>query len=198
MSKLFLSALLAIVFAAAAIAGNPGSGPIFKVKTDKSTIAWVGKKVTGKHNGTVNIKEGSLTLHDGVLTGGSFNIDMTSITVLDLQGEGKAKLENHLKSDDFFGVQKHPTATLYIKNAASKGNGLFDVTADLSIKGITKEVTFPVQLTFEGTLVKATADFKIDRSQFDVRYGSGKFFDNLGDKTIFDDFELSVSLVAGE
>ena len=198
MSKLFFSALLTIVFAAAAIAGNPTSGPIFKVKTDKSTIAWVGKKVTGKHNGTVSIKEGSLTLNDGVLTGGSFNIDMSSITVLDLQGEGKSKLENHLKSDDFFGVEKHPTATLYIRNATSKGNGLYDVTADLSIKGVTKEVNFPVQLAFEGTLVKATADFKIDRSQFDVRYGSGKFFENLGDKTIFDDFELSVSLVAGE
>ena len=196
MNKVFSTFLLASLFVISAFAGNPGNGKIYKVKTDQSSIEWVGKKVTGTHNGTVTIKEGSLTLADGKLTGGSFNIDMTSIIVTDLQGEGKSKLEGHLKSDDFFGTGKHPVATLYIKNAVAKGDGLYDVTADLSIKGITHPVTFPAKVVIEKNQVKATADIKIDRSLYDVKYGSGKFFDNLGDKTIFDDFELNVELVA--
>lgn len=198
MTKLFLSLLFVAATTLVATAGNPGDGIVLKVKTDKSSIAWTGKKVTGQHNGSVNIKDGNLVIEDGIITGGAFTIDMNSITVLDLQDKGKANLEGHLKSDDFFGVEAYPVATLKIKDSKSKGKGAYDFTADLTIKGITNTITFPAQVTFSGSEVMANADIKVDRSLYNVRYGSGKFFENLGDKTIYDEFELKVKLVVGE
>lgn len=100
MTKLFF-ALLLIAGSITAQAGNPENGTPYKVKTDESAIAWTGHKVTGQHNGTIAIKDGSLNINDGILSGGSFTIDMTTISALDQQGEGKTKLEGHLKSDDF-------------------------------------------------------------------------------------------------
>jgi len=197
MSKLIFSLLFTASFVAAH-AGNPDQGNTVKVNTTASTIVWTAKKVTGKHNGTVTIKEGHLDINDGVLTGGSFVIDMTSITVTDLQGGGKAKLEGHLKSDDFFSVETFPTATLVITEAQAKGDGNYDIKADLTIKGITNPIQFSAVVKPEGNLIKATADIKVDRTLYDVRYGSGKFFSNLGDNMINDEFELAVSLVTGE
>lgn len=197
MSKLILSLLFTASFIAAN-AGNPDHGNTLKVNTIESTIVWTAKKVTGKHNGTVAIKEGHLDINDGILKGGSFVIDMTSITVTDLQGGGKAKLEGHLRSDDFFSVETFPTATLVITEATSKGDGNYDIKADLTIKGITNPIAFSAIVKPEGKLIKATADIKVDRTLYDVRYGSGKFFKDLGDSMIYDEFELAVSLVTGE
>ena len=196
MSKLFFSVLFA-AFAITAQASIPVSGQPIKVNTTDSKILWTASKVTGKHNGAVAIKEGHLEMNDGVLTGGSFTMDMTSISVLDLEGKGKENLEGHLKSDDFFGVEKFPSATLVIKDAKSTGSGVYNIKADLTIKGITHPVEFVANVKPEGARIKATADIKVDRSMYDVKYGSGKFFDNLGDKTIHDDFNLAVTLVAG-
>lgn len=166
------------------------------IDTDASDVLWVGKKVTGQHNGSIALSSGELQVTDGKLSGGSFDIDMTSLTVLDLEGGMKGKLEGHLKSDDFFGVETHPKATLTIKEAKhTKGNS-YDVKADLTIKGITKEISFTSAFEMKDGTTTATADLTIDRSDFDVRYGSGSFFDDLGDKTIYDDFELSISLSA--
>lgn len=198
MSKLFFAFLLTFSFGAAVNAANPGKDLELKVKTDQSGIAWTAQKVTGKHNGSVAIKEGSLKLKNDVLVGGSFTMDMTSITVLDLEGKGKDKLEGHLKSDDFFSVNNHPTATLVVTEAVAKGNGMYNIKADLTIKGITQPVEFIANVDSAGDDVKATADIKIDRTLYDVRYGSGKFFENLGDNTIYDDFNLHVTLVAGK
>lgn len=198
MSRLFFSMLFLTVFAFAAQAGNPGDETVVKVKANQSTVLWTARKVTGQHNGSINIKDGSLTLKKGKLTGGTFTIDMPSISVLDLQDKGKASLEGHLKSDDFFGVDAHPTATLVVKDVKSKGDGLYDVTGDFTIKGFTNTITFPAQVTVNGKEVTATANLKIDRSQYNVKYGSGKFFENLGDKTINDEFDLNVKLVAAE
>lgn len=162
-----------------------------KINVEKSSIEWTGKKVTGQHNGTIAFESGTLVFDKNELKGGSFTVDMTSIKVTDLQaGKGKEKLEGHLKSDDFFGTEKHKTSTLDFKKIGSKGKGVYTVTADLTIKGITNPVTF--DMTVSGNI--ATAKVVIDRSKFDVRYGSGSFFDNLGDKTIYDDFELEVKL----
>ncbi len=195
MTKSFLF-ILFIAGSIAAQAGNPGDVNLLKVKVDESTIAWTGRKVTGQHNGTLAIKEGTLNMEDGVLLGGSFTIDMTSITVLDQEGGGKTKLEGHLKSDDFFGVQTYPTATLVVTEANLKGSGLYSITADLTIKGITHPIIFDAVLKHESNQIVATADIKVDRSLYNVRYGSGKFFENLGDKTIYDEFDLAVKLVA--
>ena len=198
MTKVFFSMVLAMMFAISAQAGNPVKEVVYKVKTDQSVIAWTGAKVTGTHSGTVNVKDGSLTFKDGVLTGGKFTIDMTSIAVTDLQGDGKANLEGHLKNDDFFGVEKYPNATLVVTKVTPNGGGKYNVTGDLTIKGVTKPVNFTTVVNTAGKVVTAKSDIKIDRSLYDIKYGSGKFFENLGDKTIYDEFDLSVTLVAAE
>ena len=168
-----------------------------KVDVTKSEVIWTGKKVTGSHHGTIKLKEGSLVIEDGMLKDGSFIIDMTSITNVDMAGkDGQAKLEGHLKSADFFNVAEYPTTTLDITNVVHRGTeGAFKVTADLTIKGITKPVKFNAQITTENGMQIATADVVVDRSEYDVRYGSGSFFENLGDKTIYDEFTLNVKLV---
>ncbi|WP_187347470.1 YceI family protein [Flavobacterium piscinae] len=163
-----------------------------KINVEKSKITWIGKKVTGQHDGTLNFSSGTLVFDGKKLKGGSFEVDMTSITVADLQaGKGKEKLEGHLKADDFFGVDKFATSTLEFKTIAAKGGDVYTVTADLTIKGKTLPVTFDLAI---GTGTARTS-FKVDRTKYDIKYGSGSFFDNLGDKAINDEFELTVSLV---
>jgi polyisoprenoid-binding protein YceI len=191
---LTLAALVGFAF-------TPLNGPVevMRVNTQESIIKWKGYKVIGKHNGTVALKDGSLQFEDGQLTGGSFVMDMTSITVLDLTGDYKAKLEGHLKSDDFFGVEKHPTAKFEITRVVSRGMpGDYKIEGDLTVKGITKPIRFNARVTEEKGAKVAKADMKLDRTDYNVRYGSGSFFDNLGDKTIYDEFDLSVELVAGK
>lgn len=162
-----------------------------KVDASKSTINWVGKKVTGAHEGTITLKEGALIFKGKKVVGGNFTVDMTTINTTDLDGKGKANLDGHLKSDDFFGVEKFPTATLVIKSLGEKGNDLYAVTADLTIKGKTESIKF--DLVVAGNT--ATTTLKVDRTKYGIQYGSGSFFDNLGDKTINDEFELKVKLV---
>lgn len=162
-----------------------------KVDASKSTINWVGKKVTGSHSGTVGIKEGSLTFKANKLTGGTFTVNTSTITVTDLKaGQGKENLEGHLKAEDFFGTDKYPTSKLVFKTIANKGNGVYSVTADLTIKDITNPVKF--DLTVKGNT--ATTAFKVDRTKYGIKYNSGNFFENLGDKVINDDFDLTVSV----
>jgi polyisoprenoid-binding protein YceI len=197
MTKTFLSVLASLVFSVALFAGNePVVNGFVKINPSASKVEWLGKKVTGQHNGTVAIKDGQLKITDGMLTGGNITIDMTTIKNLDLQGETAAKLEGHLKSDDFFGVEKFPVATLIITESKSTGQGNFDVKANLTIKGITQPVNFKVNLSPKKNQYVAFADITIDRSKYDVRYGSTSFFDGLGDKAIYDNFDLSVSIVA--
>ena len=164
-----------------------------EVNTSTSQIIWKARKVTGSHEGTVKLKSGNLEFNNGVLTGGRFEIDMTSIAVTDLSGDMKGKLEGHLNSDDFFGVEKFPVATIVITSVASRGTaGEYKVTANATIKGKTKEIRFLAKVDeANGT---ATAEIELDRTDYDIRYGSGSFFDNLGDKTIYDDFSLTVTL----
>ena len=161
-----------------------------KVTVKESTITWKGYKVTGEHEGTIALKEGTLIFEDDKLTGGSFVIDMTSIGSTDLEGGMKAKLDGHLKSDDFFGVEKFPTAMLKITKVGGDGK-MYKVTGDLTIKGITNSITFDLKMSDS----KAAANLKIDRSKFDVRYGSTSFFDDLKDKAIYDEFDLNVNLI---
>ena len=194
MSKTFLSLFIALSVFISAQAGDPVKGTL-KVNTTESKVEWTARKVTGKHNGIVNIKEGVLHIKDGFLTGGEFTIDMTSIKVTDLTGEYAGKLEGHLKSDDFFNTAQYPTSTLKITQSNAKGDGMFEVKGDLTIRGITKPVTFKAQITPDGKKYKATSNITIDRSQFDVKYGSGKFFEGLGDSTIYDEFDLAIMLV---
>ena len=191
MKKLFFLPLLAILAMAAT------SPTTYRVDTQSSNIVWTGYKVTGNHTGTVKVKSGTLTTDNGVLTGGSFEVDINSITDTDLEGEWAAKLVGHLKSDDFLGAATYPTATFVITRAIpqdSKGN--YKVIGNLTIKGITKEVKFFANVAEANGMVNASGKMTIDRSEFNMRYGSGSFFDGLGDKTIYDEFDLQISLVA--
>lgn len=166
------------------------SAQIKKINTSKSTINWLAKKVTGQHVGTVALKDGALFFNKKKLARGKFTVDMTSLTGTDLTGEYLGKLNGHLKSDDFFGTEKFPTATLSFKKIVEKTNGIYTVTADLTIKGITNPITFDLATTANS----ATTKLIVDRTKYDIKYGSGSFFDNLGDKAIDNEFELKVAL----
>jgi polyisoprenoid-binding protein YceI len=191
MKKLLFLPLLAILAMAAKVADT------YNVDVNSSTIVWTGYKVTGKHTGYVKVKNGNLSWDAGQLTGGSFEIDMNSITDTDLEGEYAAKLVGHLKSDDFFGVAKYPTAKFVITKAIpqdTKGN--YKIVGNLTIKETTKEVKFFAAVNESNGTVNASGKITVDRSEYNVKYGSGSFFDGLGDKTIYDEFDLQVSLVA--
>ncbi|MCR9254350.1 MAG: YceI family protein [bacterium] len=188
----FLLAFAMVAFAFSSIAQNTVT-----VDNAKSTIKWEGAKVGGSHNGTINLKSGSLSFENNSLVGGSFEIDMNTITNTDLEGEYKGKLEGHLKSDDFFGVATYPTAKLDITKVTPQGPGKYKVEANITIKGKTEAIKFNTTVSEDSGSLIASADITVDRSDFDVKYGSGSFFDNLGDKVIYDDFDLNVTLVAG-
>ncbi|MBW1298076.1 YceI family protein [Aquimarina litoralis] len=161
-----------------------------KINVTESSIAWTGKKITGKHSGTLNFSSGFLMFDKNVLTGGEFAVDMTSLQVTDLEaGKGKEKLEGHLSSDDFFGIKNHQSAKLVITKASKSGKG-YKVTGNLTIKGKTNPITF--DLSVNGNSAKTT--LSVDRTKYGIKYGSGSFFDNLGDKAINDEFELAVNL----
>lgn len=178
---------LVIVLAMTTLAFTTISEKNVDIKASK--VMWKGYKVTGQHEGTINLKEGKLIFEDNKLVGGNFIIDMKTLGSTDLEGEWKGKLDGHLKSDDFFGVEKHPTASFVIKKAEGNGNN-YSVTGDLTIKNITNSITF--DMTVEEN--SASAALKIDRSKFDVRFGSPSFFNDLQDKAIYDEFDLKVNL----
>ncbi len=163
----------------------------YSVDKASSKVTWYAEKVTGSHAGTIEIKEGGLEYENGKLSGGTFVIDMTTIKT----DENLPRLENHLKSDDFFGVEKFPTATFKITEVVDQGPRGFNITGDITIKGITKEIKFVAKVDEADSKVNANTEIVLDRSEFDVRYGSGSFFDDLGDKMIYDNFTLGVNLV---
>lgn len=176
-----------------------GKATVYKVDKSKSKIAWVGKKVTGQHNGNIGIANGQLTTNGKTITGGTFTIDMNSITVTDItDAKSNGQLVGHLKADDFFGTAKFPTSTLVITKVTPGANGQYNITGDLTIKGIKKPVTFPATVSVNGNTVTAKANITVDRTAYDIKYGSGSFFDNLGDKAIDNEFTLAVDLVAAK
>ncbi|MHA8065694.1 YceI family protein [Aquirufa sp. ROCK2-A2] len=162
------------------------------VSTSASKVVWLAKKVTGEHNGTVAISNGSLSIDGNKLVGGNFTIDLKSIVCKDLTDPGyNQKFITHITSGDFFEVEKFPTANFVITKVA--GN---QVSGNMTIKGITKAVSFPAQISVAGGKVSAVASITIDRTDYNIKYGSKKFFESIGDKAIYDDFALTVTLVS--
>jgi polyisoprenoid-binding protein YceI len=162
------------------------------VNSSNSELKWTGKKVTGEHWGFIKLKDGSLKIEDNKIIGGEFNIDMISITCSDLEdAEWNEKLIGHLKSDDFFSVEKYPVANLKITEGSAFKNGEAKINGKLTIKGITKPISFMVKETEKAYM----ASISVDRTLYEVRYGSGKFFDNLGDNMIDDEFILDVKIM---
>jgi len=170
-----------------------GEGTTLAVDTEASEVVWTGRKVSGQHHGTVDIKSGSLTVNDGQITGGNFVIDLTTITDQDLEGEYKGKLEGHLKSADFFDVENHPEATFEITGVEQGAEGgLVKVSGNLTLRSISKNITFDANVQeATDTSVKATADFNIAREDWGITY-SGK-----ADDLISKEINLKVTLVAG-
>ena len=161
-----------------------------EINTKNSSVSWKGEKVTGSHEGTIMINSGFLKFEKKKLIGGEFEIDMTSLVCTDLSGEYKGKLEGHLKADDFFGVSKFPISTLEITNAKHKEGNTYKCTAAITIKGKTEIITFNTDINKDS----AVAKIKIDRTKFDIKYGSGSFFKGLGDNMIYDEFDLNINL----
>jgi polyisoprenoid-binding protein YceI len=159
--------------------------------TEKTKLVWLGEKVTGQHTGTINLQSGWLNLKDSKIVSGEFNIDMTTLK----DSEANERLEGHLKSDDFFGVEKFPTSKLVITGSTSLEKGTGVVTGTLTIKGVTNPIEFKTTMQKNADGVWFFANIVIDRTKYNVRYGSGSFFDNLGDKTIYDEFKLKVNLL---
>lgn len=213
MKNLILIGAIASLMASPALAKKEATKPtkptpaagLMKVDPAASTVGWTGKKVlvNSAHSGTIKLKSGEIEVTNGNITKGNFVMDMTSITNEDLKADpkGKGKLEGHLKSADFFDVAKHPEATFKMTSAKTlpnpaPGKPTHEITGDLTLKGTTKPVTFPATVTMTGDKAEATATLTIDRTNWDVRYGSGKFFEGLGDKVIADEIALNVKLTA--
>lgn len=159
--------------------------------TQKTTLNWLGEKVLGQHTGTINLKDGWLNFNNNKIESGEFNIDMTSLK----ESESNQMLEKHLKSDDFFGVEKFPLATLALTGSDSFEKGSATVRGTLTIKGITNPVEFKALLQKKDEGTWFFANLVIDRTKYNIRYGSGSFFDNLGDKAIYDEFKVKVNLL---
>lgn len=186
MKTLKKSFLLALLFAGTTLFAQD-----FQSDVKSSTIKWIGKKVTGEHTGSITLKSGTFKIVKNQLSSGVFVIDMATITNTDLEGEWNDKLVGHLNSEDFFNTSEFPTAKLEVTESAKVNNGVYAVKGNLTIKGITKPVSFNVKQ--DGKTFTTTID--IDRTLYNIKYGSGKFFDDLGDKMIYDIFTLEVKLI---
>ena len=163
----------------------------YSINLDESQIVWTGREVSSSyHYGTLKFKSGDFFIINDIISSGDFIVDMTSINNQDMEGDRKARLEGHLKSDDFFSVESYPTAAISINSSELISDGKWNVLADLSIKGFTHPVNFEMISSENGW----SANLVFDRSKYDVRFRSGSFFENLGDKLIYDDIELSINL----
>ena len=187
----FFTILLGLILSSSIIFASNNIVNEKKINIKKSNILWKGEKVTGSHEGNISIKSGLLNFDNSKLIGGEFKIDINSIICTDLSGEYKMKLEGHLKSDDFFGVKNYPQASVIITRVVDNGNSNYKCSAKMTIKGITKNIDFVTTVNDSN----ATTTIVIDRTDFNIKYGSGSFFEGLGDKMIYDDFEITVNLV---
>ncbi len=177
------------------------AGTRFEANLAQSIIEWVGTKPTGQHNGTIGLAEGFVTVGNGVVTGGELVIDMNSIAVLDITDANmNGQLRGHLLSPDFFEVETYPTSIFVITSVEpfNGENANFQVTGNLTLKDTTRSITFPANIQVSENGVSASsAVFLINRADWNVKYGSKRFFDNLKDNFIHDDISLKFSFVAG-
>jgi polyisoprenoid-binding protein YceI len=190
--KLKITSILLLAVIASFVAFTP-KADVYTVDVTKSAITWEGKKFAGSHNGTVGLTSGTLAFNGKNLTQGGFVANMTTIK----DADKNAGLERHLKADDFFGVEKFPAANFVIKKVTGTGAAV-NVTGDLTIKGVTQSVTFPATVAWNADkTVTATAEkITIDRTKFGIQFKSKSVFANIGDNFIYDEFTISVKLVA--
>jgi len=196
MKTLIILAILAI------ISSNLYSQDRYNIDVKSSELRWEGNKVIGGHWGTVNFQSGFLAVKANKITGGEFTIDMKSIKVLDLkENEGKSKLEGHLKSDDFFSTDKFKTSTFKITKvtelvAAKKGQPNYKLTGNMTIRGITHQITLSALIEIKDNIITSNADFSIDRTKWNIKYNSGNFFKDLGDNLIKNEIPFKIKITA--
>ncbi|MDR4987975.1 MAG: YceI family protein [Bacteroidales bacterium] len=179
----------------------PAEVDVFTVDAVNSTVAWLGTKIGGQHDGTIGVHHGELYVYEGDLLAGNVVIDMTRIVVLDIEDPTmNARLKGHLESDDFFSAATYPTAEFEITGIEPldypNEEETHRVYGNMTIKGITHGIAFNAKIIIEDAWISTYADFDLDRADWDVRFGSGRFFDNLGDNLIHDDFNLKLHIVA--
>lgn len=168
----------------------------FKLVNANGNIEWIGKKVTGSHNGTIDTKEGEFIITNGKLTGGTIIIDTTSIIILDVTDpDTNAQFAGHLASDDFFNSAHYPEANFIITSVVT-GNSTSHVKGNLTIKGNTHPVEFDANINIAGDTLTLTGKIIVDRTKFGIKFRSGNFFLNLGDTLIYNDFDLNINVTA--
>ncbi|GAB3341045.1 YceI family protein [Larkinella ripae] len=187
------------------IAGTSGPGKrpgavvaksvTYAVDTEQSTLIWNAKKVGGEHTGNIKLTKGEFVFDGKKLTAGNFTADMTTIT----ENKGSERVVTHLKNDDFFAVDKNPTATFKITklapiSGAAAGQPNYNVTGDLMIKGTTKPITFPAVVKQDGENVEAVAKLTVNRLEYDIKYRAA-LIGTAADKIIEDTFSLDLKLV---
>jgi polyisoprenoid-binding protein YceI len=193
--KKFYALILTLSFISVGFQTGPVN-PVEEVTIDtaKSTIYWKGYKPTGSHEGSLNFTSGSLKIEDGKIKGGAFKVDMSTIE----DSEDNKRLEGHLRSADFFEIEVYPTASFVIKSV-NTNDGQLTITGDMTIKDVTKELEFSATFTEEsGSYVLTSEKFQINRADFNVKYKSKTFFNDLKDKFINDDFDLQVTIVSSK
>lgn len=214
MKKIVLSAFVAVTFlSASSFVAAPGPGvktartekaaaKTYKVQPQLSTLGWEGKAVTHGHSGTAQFSAGELVVNGNQLVGGTVTVDMTTVKTTDIKdADSNTKFMGHISSDDFFGTTKYPTATFkitkvaYLKGAAADANNA-NITGDLTIKGKTNSITFPAKVGVKNGIAAASGTATVDRTKYDIKYGSKSFFEGIGDKAIYDDFTLSFNVIA--
>ena len=170
---------------------------VYSVVVDRTELSWIGKEISTKiHTGTLNLSNGTIQIIDENTINGNITIDMSSINVTDLQGRAKEMLEGHLRSADFFEVENYPNATLNFKSKSyNKLKNLIDFEGQLTIKDISNPIFFSATLIESSPYLKAKSILSFDRSKYNVRFRSGSFFQNLGDKLILDDIDVNIVLV---
>jgi polyisoprenoid-binding protein YceI len=169
----------------------------FKIVSSNSNVEWTGRKVTGAHNGTIGIKEGNFILNDGKIKEGKVVINTASIKILDVTDPAtNAQFAGHLASDDFFSIEKFPTAAFDILRVIELSEDTFYLEGNLTIKDITHVVGFEATLDTHRNTIKLTGKLIIDRTKYDIKFRSGNFFKDLGDTLIYNDFELDFNITA--
>ncbi|MES2371435.1 MAG: YceI family protein [Bacteroidota bacterium] len=179
---------------ASSLSLHDGDEKYIMIDTKETVVAWKGSSIKGSHTGYVYISQGELMIENGQLMGGTVEVNMSSIEGDDHRSDNN--LINHLKDPDFFDVKKFPFSTIAITRVASLNDEDKEITGNLTIKGITHPVSFPAKVEVKDGIVKASSKLVIDRTKWDVRYKSGKFFDNLKDQAIADEIEFNIKIVA--
>lgn len=182
----------ASVSSAASIEGT------YIVDAEKSVIEWEGAKIAYSHNGLISLSSGELSISDGRIVGGSFTIDMNSIVCLDIEDpEKNANLVGHLQSPDFFEVETYPFAKFEIASSEHLEGDMHSITGNLTLKDVTRSITIPAKVSINDNTIQASAaQFVIDRSEWNVRFGSPTFFNDLKDDFIKDEIGLAITLIA--